>query len=223
MPKHDLDWLARSRFQQREGTSLPSLNLSPPLTPPRRAAEMTRQWLHAAGFTGWNSLLGERRVCRGSTVNGEPLINGFSLRAFQSSAARSLLGRKDAFRGGEEPISRGQPKINKPYAPNSVRHGRDSFPSLIFVGFVSQKMFAGSKILFTMHVHQLLFNYVHYLTITEKWRGKICSLHVYLLITAFQLKKMSLWSNIIILMNAFWFSVHTNLVKNVGIFSFHCI
>lgn len=52
-------------------------------------------------------------------MNGASFVKWIHLRRFPVRIAKSvallLLQRKDAFRAGEHPISRGEPKINKPY------------------------------------------------------------------------------------------------------------
>lgn len=80
------------------------------------AAETGCRRLHGKHYR-WNYLVHGRR--RGSTVNGASFVKWIHLRRFPVRIAKSvallLLQRKDAFRAGEHPISRGEPKINKPY------------------------------------------------------------------------------------------------------------
>ena len=164
--KYRLDWLAHSRFQQCRGTHFHSdITLSVAHTA-GSAAEMRYKRPHGQD-NRWNNLLQECWVCRGCAVNGAGSIHGYISGGFQSATRyqpRDCFCRgKYAFRAGEQPISRGEPKINKPYDKPKLCKTFLMFPKSILmcagrrcVGSWSMFLSAGEVCLLNCPLFQLI-------------------------------------------------------------------
>lgn len=127
--KSRLDWLARSRFQQCRGLIAIPTSLCVALTHTHSTQTHTLTYtphsfcrLLRCGRTEntnrWNNL---PPICWWGSSSYRSQLHQWIYYLRRSpvriakSVARLPLQRKYAFRAGEQPISRGEPKINKPY------------------------------------------------------------------------------------------------------------